>query len=339
MQTGRLARTAKSIAAASLTPVKAPVVLCGHTFEGILDTGASDTAVSHAVVRRLGLMDVVVPTDATFSTAGGGTEAPMGVLKDFPIRIGSLVLKIDAMVTPADNYTILVGNDWLRMAESDLLLSKGVLRVRINTDQWEDIPIDTAVARRPTSFMWHPPEHAPGSLQSEEPMQPNHRRLDCLTRLTQLRQLSVRAEDMLWRRFPDLTVTTIQYWDPILHEVCDMVRYDVSEAKRVTGFQGCYSWNEFSRTELQCYEYDYELHLAEQAAQTEDPNLFAYATSDSLPDMPELVTDSDSEAGQLANTIMPPTLFDSPEWYGPLGSAETTSDSASEPRSPASLPL
>lgn len=56
----------------------------------------------------------------------------MGVLKDFPISIGSLKLKVDAMVTPTDNYTILVGNDWLRMVASDLLLSKGVLRVRIN---------------------------------------------------------------------------------------------------------------------------------------------------------------------------------------------------------------
>ena len=59
------------------------------------------------------------------------------------------MLKIDAMVTPADNYTILVGNDWLRMAESDLLLSKGVLRVRLIPDQWEDIPIETAITRRP----------------------------------------------------------------------------------------------------------------------------------------------------------------------------------------------
>lgn len=144
---------------------------------------------------------------------------------------------------------------------------------------------------------------------------------------------------MLWRWFPDLPVTTIQYRDPILEEVCDMVRYDVSEAKRVTGFQGGYSWSELSKTELQCCEYDYELHLAEQAAQTEDPNLLAYANSDSLLDMPELVTDSESEAGQLGSTVLPQTNFDEPEWYGPPESAETTSDSASELASPASLPL
>ena len=56
-------------------------------------------------------MNVATPTAATFSTAGGGIEAPMGVLGDCPIQIGSLMLKTDAMVTdatvtPADNYTI-----------------------------------------------------------------------------------------------------------------------------------------------------------------------------------------------------------------------------------------
>ena len=60
------------------TFVKAPVVLCGHTSEGILHTGASDTTVSHAVVRRLGLVNVIVSTDATFLTAGRRTEGPNG---------------------------------------------------------------------------------------------------------------------------------------------------------------------------------------------------------------------------------------------------------------------
>lgn len=72
-----------------------------------------------------------------------------------------------------------------------------------------------------------------------------------------------------------------------------MVHYNVSEAKRVTGFTGGYSWNELSRTELQWYEYDYELHLAEQAAQSEDPSQWADSNSDSVPDMPEYVTDGD----------------------------------------------
>ena len=220
------------------TVVKAPVMLYGQTFEGILDNGASDTAVFHAVVRRLGLMNVVTPTAATFSTAGGGTEAPMGVLEVFAIQIGSLTLKIDAMVTPADNYTILVGNDWLRMAESDLLLSKGVWRVRLNTDQWEDTPIDTAVTKRPTSFMWHPPEPSHRPLTEEAVPIVSRRQMECLSRLIELRQLSIRAEDMMWCRYPELPITTIQYRDPMLEQACEVVHYDIAEARKVTGFRG-----------------------------------------------------------------------------------------------------
>ena len=275
------------------TVVEAPVVLCGHTFEGILDTSASGTAVSHAVVRGLGFMSIA----AKFSTAGGGTEARMGVLEDFPIQIGFLMLKIDAMVTPADNYTIFVGNDWLRMAESDLLLSKGVLRVRLNTDQVEDIPIDTAVARRPTSIMWHPPE----PLIEEAMPIVSRRQMECLSRLVELRQLSIRAEDMMWRRYPELPITTIWYRDPMLEEAHELVHYDIAEARRVTGFQGKFHWNKLNRTELQCYKYDYKLHLAQQSAQRTDPNQFADTSSDSLPKLVEVETEA-SETGQSAGT-------------------------------------
>ena len=109
----------------------------------------------------------------------------MGVLEDFPIR---LMLKIDAMVTPADNYTILVGNDWPRMAESDLLLSKGVLRVRLNKNQWEDIPVDTAITKLATSFMWHPPEPSQRPLLEEAVPIVSRRQMECLSRLAQTTQ-------------------------------------------------------------------------------------------------------------------------------------------------------
>ncbi|DBB05637.1 TPA: hypothetical protein ACH3X1_012254 [Trebouxia sp. C0004] len=264
-------------------------------------------------------MNVVNPTAATFSTAGGGTEAPMGVLEDFPIQIGSLMLKIDAMVTPADTYTILVGNDWLRMAESDLLLSKGVLRVRLNTDQWEDIPIDTAVTKRPTSFMWHLPEPSQRPLLEEAVPIVSRQQMECLSRLVELRQLSIRAEDMLWQRYPELPVRTIQYRDPMLKEVCDLVHYDNAEARRVMGFRGMFHWNKLNRTELQCYEYDYQLHLAKQAAQRNGCNRFADSSSSSLPNMVEVQTD-ESETEQPASAVLPRTAFDLPEWYGPPGS-------------------
>ena len=48
----------------------------------------------------------------------------MGILPNFPVLVGNLTICIDVRFTPADNYSILVGNDWLRLAQADLLLSK-----------------------------------------------------------------------------------------------------------------------------------------------------------------------------------------------------------------------
>ena len=100
------------------------------------------------VVRRLGLLDRMTPSDLTFLTAGGTSERPEGVLLALPIRIGRLELKIDTMVTPAQNYNILVGNDWLRMVGADLMLSKSILRIRLGAEQWEDVPIDVEMIQR-----------------------------------------------------------------------------------------------------------------------------------------------------------------------------------------------
>ena len=126
------------------TVVKAQVLIGGQPFEGILDTGASDSAISMDVVRRLKLLDRMTPSDLTFLTAGGSSERPEGVLLALPIRIG----RLDTMVTPAQNYNILVGNDWLRMAGADMLLSKSILRIRLGAEQWEDVPIDVEMIQR-----------------------------------------------------------------------------------------------------------------------------------------------------------------------------------------------
>ena len=123
--------------------VKGIVTIFDEPFEAIIDTGASDTVVSHSVVRRMGLMNKMERCKTTFLTAAGKIERPMGMLRRLPITLGSLTLELDCMVTPANNYNMLLGNDYLKMAEADILLSIGKLRVRHGVDEYEDIPIDS----------------------------------------------------------------------------------------------------------------------------------------------------------------------------------------------------
>jgi len=119
-------RTAQQYRSATVNSVvKADVCICGQVFEGIIDTDASDSAVSHAVIRRLGLMNETTPSNLTFLTAGGSSESPMGVMKELPIRIGSLELKIDTMVTPANNSSVRFGP--VRFSSVDVFTSVDVL--------------------------------------------------------------------------------------------------------------------------------------------------------------------------------------------------------------------
>ena len=130
------------------TVVKARVTVCGSPFEAIIDTGASDTVLSHTVVRKLGLMDMMEQSDMSFLTAGGHVEVPMGVLRDLPIGLGSLSLPVDAMVTPANSYNVLVGNDFLRMAAADICLSNNTLKLRIGAEHYEEVPITSIPSAR-----------------------------------------------------------------------------------------------------------------------------------------------------------------------------------------------
>ncbi|DBA98831.1 TPA: hypothetical protein ACH3X1_014593 [Trebouxia sp. C0004] len=132
--------------------------------------------------------------------------------------------------------------------------------------------------------------------------------MECLSRLVKLRQLSITAEDMLWRKYSELPINTIQYKHPMLEEVCELAHYDIAAARRVTGFRGRFHWNKLSRTELQLYEYEYQLHLAKQAAQRKDRNRFADSSSSSLSNKVEVETD-ESETEQLASAILPRTTL------------------------------
>lgn len=75
------------------------------------------------------------------------------------------------MVTPTDSYNVLVGNDWLRMADADLLLSKGQLRIRLGLDQYEEVPIDVDYGLNRVNTLIHVPEErsAEWPLTMEQP--------------------------------------------------------------------------------------------------------------------------------------------------------------------------
>ena len=64
---------------------RSDVSMLGKSFACIVHTGASDTVLSHSVVRCLGLMDRLMPSHTSFLAPAGPMEKPMGLLLGPPI--------------------------------------------------------------------------------------------------------------------------------------------------------------------------------------------------------------------------------------------------------------
>ena len=112
------------------------------------------------------MLDNVEPSQNSYVTAAGKPGRPMGILDRVPITMGSLTLEIDAMVTYASTYHVLIGNDWLQMTSADILLSSNLIRLRLGRDVWEEIPIQANTGAPRINMFF--PEDAAGLWQAAE---------------------------------------------------------------------------------------------------------------------------------------------------------------------------
>ncbi|CAI5477513.1 unnamed protein product [Closterium sp. Yama58-4] len=114
-----------------------------HRLTAIVDSGASQTALSHVIARKLGLLPYLQDTTIEYTTSSGETSKPWGILPDVPVRVGKLTLPIDIAVTGANTYDMLLGQDWIYSANADILTSKGQIVYRVNTKETDSVPITT----------------------------------------------------------------------------------------------------------------------------------------------------------------------------------------------------
>jgi hypothetical protein len=98
------------------TVASAPVEILDTPFEGLIDTGCSHTLASQLMVRRLSLMDKMLPPRCKFRTSAGTKETPLGLLPQVPIRIGELEVVLDIHIVKATNYDILLGNTFCTLS-------------------------------------------------------------------------------------------------------------------------------------------------------------------------------------------------------------------------------
>lgn len=127
--------TPTSFLSANSGPLYVSAKVGGILCKAIVDTGSSNTVLSQRFVRRAGLLDSVKRSDGCFYTAAGSAASLWGVVPNIFVGIGEFGLPVDAHVTEALTYDVLIGMDWLVMAGASIDIdgNKIIMRSGLNS--------------------------------------------------------------------------------------------------------------------------------------------------------------------------------------------------------------
>ena len=139
---------AEGKAAMLYSVVTCEVAIGAVNFEAVVDSGASNTTISHVIARKLGLLDFMEETSLVFTTSSGETDRPWGLLKGVPLTVGKLTLPLDMCVTGARGYEMLLGNDWLFSAQATLNIGSKEMSFRLSRDLLDIVPLRCGPIKR-----------------------------------------------------------------------------------------------------------------------------------------------------------------------------------------------
>lgn len=81
----------------------------------ILNSGSSGCVVSAGFLKKAGI-SIDRPSTVIIIGVHGEQKRPLGEIDRFLVTVGTRTITSKAVVTEAANYTVIVGNDWMRKA-------------------------------------------------------------------------------------------------------------------------------------------------------------------------------------------------------------------------------
>ena len=129
-----------------VTPAYATCEIAKRIISGLVDTGASISLMSFALMELLGMKIDRAPR-APFLTANGSPSMPLGIIEDVAVTFGTLTITVDMVVTEAASYDVILGMDWLTRANAKVDLGKKEMTI-IKHGQRIRVPLDTARGAR-----------------------------------------------------------------------------------------------------------------------------------------------------------------------------------------------
>ncbi|PNH07731.1 Retrovirus-related Pol polyprotein from transposon [Tetrabaena socialis] len=127
---------------------------------GVVDSGVSNTVVTRDTLRKLDLLGEVEGTSVSFITADGAKGKAAGRVEGLQISLGDVVVSLDAYVSNATNYGILLGADFLAPLKADIRYSDNCLVYNNDYGGRSAIPITFTRVPRPDA----PPPPMPAKV-------------------------------------------------------------------------------------------------------------------------------------------------------------------------------
>jgi len=105
------------------------VEINNYVVEGLVDIGASMYVMTTAMVRKLGIMHLVVGFE-TYKTASGVMTQAMGRIDEVHVKVGGVQCPMTFMVVDTDSYDVLLQLDFLTKIGAIVDVERGLIQIR-----------------------------------------------------------------------------------------------------------------------------------------------------------------------------------------------------------------
>jgi hypothetical protein len=134
------------------TVCQAKVLANGREVDAVVDTGASHSVITRDLARKLGLQEEDNTKPVAFWNADGHLTSTTSIIRNIPVTIGPLTCKVDAFVTEAFNYDLLLGTDCLVPINATVCLKTRRLSFDLNTFTRSSVPITVSMGHAPSKY-------------------------------------------------------------------------------------------------------------------------------------------------------------------------------------------
>ncbi|GES91988.1 retroviral-like aspartic protease 1 [Rhizophagus clarus] len=135
----------------------------GEKVNVLIDSGAVGCIISKRYLDKVNKA-IDTSTSVRIIDITGKKTAPLGLVRQVPIKIRDIETRIDMIVTESQEYNVLLGNIWLKYVNAIINYNDNTMKIKCN-DQIQTIPVTCMEKMDPTRFITIDPQ---GELELEE---------------------------------------------------------------------------------------------------------------------------------------------------------------------------